>query len=114
MSDKKFEQCSLEEATHFGINRVVHEINDNVYYSFNGTRVGIRLREEDVFIPEDAFFLLGINPLKEIKPEPVVFEAVFARYDGKWCPLYSLDDGVSYQNNKKATFRCVQILEEGE
>lgn len=114
MSEQKFEQCSLEESTHFAINRVVHEINDNVYYSFNGNRVGIRLREEDVFIPEDAFPFLGINPLREIKPEPVVFEATFVKYDGKWHPLYSLDDGLSYQNSKKARFKCVEILEDEE
>jgi hypothetical protein len=104
MSDKKFEPCSLEEATHFGINRVVHEINDKVYYSFNGTRVGIRLREEDTFIPEDAFFLLGINPLREIKPEPVVFEHIFT--------FEEISLGIIPDEAEGKKFKCVEILED--
>lgn len=112
MSDKQFEPCTLEEATHFEIHGVMHELNDNVQCSFNGTRVGIRFREEDVFIPEDSFPLLAIKPLREKKPEPIEFEAAFAKYDGKWHPLYGLDDILSYQNCKTATFKCVEILED--
>ena len=114
MSDKQFEPCTLEQATHFEIHGVMHELNDNVQYSFNGTRVGIRLREEDVFIPVDAFPILGIKTLKEVKPKPIEFEATFAKHDKRWHPLYSLDYGFPVQKYKTATFKCVEILEDGE
>ena len=63
-------------------------------------------------ITEELFPFLGIKPLRKPQPKPIEFEATFASYDGNWHSLYSLDDGVSYQNNKKARFRCVEILEE--
>jgi len=65
-------------------------------------------------IPKEAFPLLGIRCLRKFKPTPIEFEATFAKYDGKWHPLHSLHDGVSYQNCKKATFKCVEILEDEE
>jgi hypothetical protein len=108
MSDKQFEPCTLTEATHVEINKVVYQIVGNIC-TYN---IGLRWLEEDVWIPIELFPILGIKPLKEIKPEPIEFEATFAHYDGKWHPLYSLDDGVSYQNCKKARFKCVEILEE--
>jgi len=109
---EKFEQCTLEEATYVEVNGVRHELLDNVQYSYNGIGAGILWREEDTFIPEELFRTLGIKPLREKKPKPIEFEATFAMYDGKWHPLYSWNAGVSYQNSKKATFKCVQILEE--
>ena len=112
MSDKQFEPCTLEEATHVEVNGVRHELNDNVQYFCNGDLLGIRWREEYTFIPEELFSTFGIKPLKKKKPEPIEFEATFAKHDGNWHPLYSLDDGLSYQNCKKATLKCVEILEE--
>lgn len=116
MSEIKFEECSLQNATHIEVNGKVYKLGGNevVLEYYHSDCIGLRWEYADAFIPEELFSILGIKSLFEHKPEPVVFEAVFAKYDGKWHPLYSLDDGVSYQNNKKATFRCVQILEEGE
>jgi len=114
MSDKQFEPCSLGDATHIEVNGKVYLLGGNevLLESYHGVWIGIRWLEEDAFIPENLFPILGIKPLREIKPEPVVFEATFVKYDGKWHPLHSLDDGVSYQNCKKAKFKCVEIVEE--
>jgi len=110
MSEKKLEECSLTEATHVEINKVVYQIVGNIC-TYN---IGLRWLEQDVWIPIELFPILGIKLFKEVKPEPVEFEATFAMYDGKWHPLYSWNAGVSYQNSKKATFRCVEIMEDEE
>jgi len=96
MSDKQFEPCTFTEATHVEINKVVYQIVGNIC-TYN---IGLRWLEEDVWIPIELFHILGIKPLKEIKPLV------------RRLALYSLDDGVSYQNCKKARFKCVEILEE--
>jgi hypothetical protein len=114
MSRIEFKECPLKEATHVEVNGKVYLLGGNEveleYY--HSECIGIRWLEEDTFIPKELFPVLGIKTFKEIKPEPIEFEATFAHYDGKWHPLYSLDDGVSYQNCKKARFKCVEILEE--
>jgi hypothetical protein len=110
MSDKQFEPCTLTEATHVEINKVVYQIVGNIC-TYN---IGLRWLEEDVWIPIELFPILGIKPLKEIKPEPIVFEATFFKYDGKWRTLYLGDNHLPYENSKKARFRCVEILEEEE
>lgn len=116
MSEIKFEECSLQNATHIEVNGKMYKLGGNEvvleYYHFDC--IGIRWEYGDAFIPEEMFSTLGIKLLFEHKLEPIEFEAMFARYDGKWYPLYGVNDGLSYQNCKKATFRCVQILEEGE
>ena len=92
MSKKQFEECTLEEATHV-------EVNGQSYFLGHGKvllaydeddRVGISVVDACAFIPVDAFPVLGIKPMKEIKPEPIEFEATFVKYDGKWHPLYKL------------------------
>jgi hypothetical protein len=108
MSEKKFEPCSLQDATHVEVNKVVYQIFGNIC-TYN---IGLRWLEEGVWIPIELFPIFGIKTFKEIKPEPIEFEATFAMYDGKWHPLHSLDDGVSYLHCKKTKFKCVQILEE--
>ena len=114
MSEKQFEECSLQDATHVEVNDKVYLLGGNEvgleYY--HDECIGLRWVTEDAFIPKELFPVFGIKLWKEIKPEPIVFEATFAKYDGKWHPLYSLDDGVSYLHCKKTKFRCVQILEE--
>ena len=122
MSEKKLEECLLEEATHIEMGSKVHELGirpDDGYESkhqvlkYNRYHIEVYMESGDwQRIQAYAFPILGIKPLKEIKPEPIEFEATFAKYDGQWHPLHSLDDGVSYQNCKKATFKCVEILEE--
>ena len=125
MSEKKFEECSLEDATHVKMGGVIYKLgirlNDD-YDSKNRVAKHNSLYIEvctEVFgwqlINSATFPILGIQPLKEIKPEPIEFEATFIKHDGKWYPSYSfsLDDS-NYQNNKKARFKCVEILEDEE
>lgn len=118
MSDKQFEPCSLDEATHVEINGEVHKITERggmVERSIVFGRIDILIKENIwVNIPKELFPFLGIRCLRMVKPKPIEFEATFVMYDGKWHPLYSWNAGVSYQNSKKATFKCVQILEEEE
>jgi hypothetical protein len=119
MSDKQFEECDLEEATHVEMGGKVYKLG----YNYGSNQV-LRRNSHNIevhrltdahwqLIHVFAFPFLGIKPLKEVKPEPIEFEAVFAEYNGKWHPSYSfsLDDG-NYQNCKKAIFKCVQIVEE--
>ena len=116
MSEKQFEQCSLQNATHVEMGGKIHKIGDGEIVTKMehpyGWLLGVWAEGNFQYINENSFNILGIKPMREIKPEPIEFEAVFTHYDGKWHPLYSLDDGVSYANCKKATFKCIQILEE--
>lgn len=116
MSDKKFEPCSLGDATHVEVKGVTYFLgHGKVLLAYDeDDRVGISVVDACAFIPVDAFPILGIKPLREIKPEPIEFEATFAKYDGKWHPLYTLDPEAYYLHNKQAKFKCVQILEDEE
>lgn len=114
------------DATHVEINGVVHEITERggtVERPVDFGSIDILVeRSVDCYIdvnkwaniPKEAFPLLGIRCLRKVKPTPIEFEAAFAKYDGRWHPLYCLDDGFAHQNNKTAKFRCVEILEEEE
>jgi hypothetical protein len=114
----QWEEVALDDATHVEINGVVHEITERggtVERSGDFGWIEILVNMYSwIQIPQEAFPLLGIKCLRGKKQNPIEFEAVFAKYDGKWHPLHSLDDGVSYQNCKKATFKCVEILEDEE
>jgi len=107
MSEKKFEECSLKEASHVEINKVVYQIVGNIC-TYN---IGLRWLEQDVWIPIELFPILGIQPLKEVNPEPIGFEATFVKYDGEWHTLFSLH-GLKHVGCREAKFKCVQILEE--
>lgn len=53
---------------------------------------------------------LGIQPLKLLEKVPVEFTDTFAQcVDGKWYPVYSLDDGFGYQQCEQKVFRCVEV-----
>jgi hypothetical protein len=120
----QWEEVELKDATHVEINGEVHEIKERdgiVERSVDFGSIDILVEQSvDCYIdvnkwaniPKEAFPFLGIKCLRKFKPTPIEFEAAFAKYDGRWHPLYSLDDGLSYQNCKKATFKCVEILEE--
>jgi hypothetical protein len=114
----QWEEVALDDATHVEINGVVHEITERggtVERSGDFGWIEILVGENKwATIPKEALPLLGIRCLRKFKPTPIEFEATFVMYYGKWLPLYSLDDGLSYQNCKKATFRCVQIMEDEE
>jgi hypothetical protein len=117
MSEKKFEECSLADATHIEINGVVHEIKEGgtVERSVDLSWIDI-LIEENIWanILQEAFPLLGIRCLRKFKQNPIEFEAMFVSYDGNWRLLDILDDKFAHQNFKKKKFRCVQIMEEEE
>jgi len=117
MSEKKLEECSLEEATHVEINGCVVEITERggtVERSVDFGWIDILIEENKwANIPQEAFLLLGIKCLRKKKREPIEFEAAFAKYDGRWQTLHSLEDRFP-DNCKKATFRCVQIMEDEE
>lgn len=100
MSDKQFEPCTLEEATHVEINKVVYQIVGNIC-TYN---IGLRWLEEDVWIPIELFPILGIKPLRERKQEPIVFEHIFT--------FEETSLGIIPDEAEGKRFRCVQILEE--
>ena len=122
MSEKKLEECSLEDATYIEVGGKVYELD--VWESGGACKdyeeghcVGISVDDKDeiLSIPISLFSLfpiLGIKTFKEIKPEPIKFEATFAKYLGNWIPLYTMHDGFLYEDNKKVRFKCIQILEE--
>ena len=118
MSEKQFEECSLEQATHIEVGGKVYELGNGFtskqeILKYNDSHIDVCRRNFAwQLIHVDAFPILGIKPMREKKREPVVFEATFAKYDGKWHPLYSLDYGFPVQKYKTATFKCVEILEE--
>ena len=111
----QWEECSLNDATHVDVNGEVHQIKagGKVERSVDFGWIDILVGENKwANIPKEAFPLLGIKPLKEIKQEPIEFEATFAKYLGNWIPLYTMHDGFLYEDNKKAKFKCIQILED--
>ncbi len=114
----QWEEVELMDATHVEINGCVVEIKERdglVERSADFGWIDILVGENKwANIPQEAFFALGIKCLRKVKPTPIEFEAAFAKYDGRWHPLYCLDAGSAYQNCKKAKFRCVEILEEKE
>ena len=113
MSEKKFEPCSLQDATHVEMDSKMYELGkQNEVLKYNDFMIEVNRGTAGwQLIHFGSFRTLGIKPMREKKPEPVVFEATFAKYDGKWHPLYSLDYGFPVQKYKTATFKCVEILE---
>jgi hypothetical protein len=110
----QWEKVKLEDATHFEINGIRHDLLENAQYFCNGDLLGIRWRDEYTFIPEQLFPTLGIKCLRKVKREPIQFEATFVMYDGCWQTLHSLEDRFPNENCKRAKFRCVQIMEDEE
>jgi len=110
----QWEEVELKNATHVEINGEVHEITERggtVKRSVDFGWINILVGENKLAsIPQEAFSTFGIKPLRKVKPTPIEFEATFVSYDGNWRPVYSLDDGFAHQNNKKAKFKCVEIL----
>jgi hypothetical protein len=113
----QWEEVALEDATHVEINGCVVEIKERdglVERSVDFGWIDILVGENKwANIPQEAFFALGIKCLRKFKPTPIKFEATFVMYDGCWQTLHSLEDRFP-DNCKKATFRCVEILEDEE
>jgi hypothetical protein len=114
----QWEEVELKDATHVEINGEVFEMKERdgiVEHSVDLDWINILVGEnKKETIHQDLFPFLGIKPLRKVKPTPIEFEATFAKCNGKWHPLYCSDDGFAYQNNKKAKFKCVQIMEDEE
>ncbi len=112
MSEEKFEPCTLEEATHIEVGGKVHEFGGNKVglQPYRGAWRGIRWRKADVFIPEDAFPIFGIKPLREKKREPIEFEFIPSIEMAKdmWLPA----DFIVPMEAVGKKFKCVEILEE--
>ena len=108
MSEKHFEECSLEDATHVEMGGVVYEIAGNLC-TYN---IGLRWLEQDVWIPIELFLTLGIKPLRERKREPIVFEFIPSLEMAKdmWLPT----DFIVPMKAVGKKFKCVEILEEEE
>jgi hypothetical protein len=123
----QWEECLLDVATHVEMGGKVHELgigdgseskHPNVIkqvIQYNRYCIEVYMESGGwQRIHACAFPLLGIKCLRKKKREPIEFEAAFAKYDGNWRFLYSLDDGSAYQNLKKKKFRCVEIMEDEE
>jgi hypothetical protein len=117
----QWEECSLDDATHVEMGGKIWELKrgGNVEKSgglsidgFHSIDILIGMNDW-ANIPKEAFSTLGIKCLRKVKPTPSEFEATFVMYDGCWQTLHSLEDRFP-DNCKKATFRCVEILEDEE
>ena len=109
MSEKQFEECTLGEATHVEVNGKVYLLGGNevLLESYHDIWIGLRWLEEDAFIPKELFSTLGIKLWKEIKPEPIEFEAI-VKQDMPFAYLSNVPDGIPLGTR----FKCVEILEE--
>ena len=102
MSDKQFEQCTLEEATHVEVKGVTYFLgHGKVLLAYDeDDRVGISVVDACAFIPVDAFPILGIKPLREAKREPIKFHHTFGGHYA--APLAA----------QGKTFLCVELIDE--
>ena len=66
---EKFEQCTLEEATHVEVGEVIYKIGFNILPSRKDDRYGLGWVKEDAFIPLELLATLNIYLLKKIKLE---------------------------------------------
>ena len=121
MSEKQFETCTLEEATHVEMGGKVYELGiadgyESKHQVLKYNKFGMEVYMESAGwqrIYAYSFHILGIKPLREKKRKPIEFEKEFVMYDGKWYASYSLEHRFP-DNNKKKKFKCVEILEEEE
>jgi hypothetical protein len=117
----QWEEVELKDATHVEINGKIWELTRDGNVKKSGLLCSGNFRYIDILIGfnkfeqihVDLFPFLGIKPLRKPQPKPIEFEATFVMYDGCWQTLHSLEDRFP-DNCKKATFRCVEILEDEE
>ena len=109
MSDKQFEECSLEEATHVELDSKVHELGDgNVEKIEGGLNVHMKHWDNYLSIFASAFTTFGIKPMRERKREPIEFEAIVKASMASYFFLGNVPEGVPLGTK----FKCVEILEE--
>jgi hypothetical protein len=117
MSEKKFEECTLEESTHVELGGKVYEFGDGYLSRHKSLKsklwdnIEVKKGTEGwQLIHVDTFPILGIKPLRERKRKPRECMAltVIAQRDGKdvvaLLPTGDFELGM--------TVRCVEILEE--
>ena len=118
----QWEECSINDATHVEMGGKVHELGiadgyESKHQVLKYNRWGIEVYMESAGwqrIYAYAFPILGIKPLRKVKPKPIEFENEFIMYNGRWRPLYDLADRCAYQNCKQVKFKCIQIVEDEE
>ena len=116
MSEKKFEECLLEEATHVEMGGKVYELGNGFtskqeILKYNDSHIDVCRRNFAwQLIHVDTFPILGIKPMRERKREPIEFEAIVKASMASYFFLGNVPEGVPL--GKK--FRCVEILEEGK
>ena len=98
MSEKQYEECVFQEATHVAVNGVVFQITGNIWKSDQSYL--LCWLKEDISIPLEYFSTFGIKPLRERKRKPIEF-------------TYTVGGGIAPPNEAYGkTFLCVEILEE--
>ena len=116
MSEKEFEPCTLEEATHVEVGGKVYEFGNGIVTKIkDGTYPRIRVINESVgndYINESSFPIFGIKPMKEKKRKPreCMALSVIAQRNGK--DVVALLPTADFELGM--TVRCVEILEDGE
>jgi len=112
MSEKKFEECYLRDATHVEVNGKMYKLEGKevVREYYHNDCIGLRWYERDAFIPLELFSTLGIKPLFEHKPKPIEFEFIpsLEMVKGSWLGEHIPMEAIG----KK--FKCVEILGEGK
>ena len=114
MSEIQYEECSLEEATHIELGGKVHKLGSGIVHkricfgSYHGITVCYDEWREQNSIYTGVFPVLGIKPLKEIKQEPIEFEAIVKQSRLSFLFLDNVPEGVPLGTK----FRCVEIVKE--
>ena len=114
MSEKKFEPCSLGDATHVEMGGKLYELDWEGGVACKdyeeGHCVGITVdnKDEILSIPISLFPILGIKPMREKKREPIVFEGIVRKSIGLILFLGDVPEGTLVGTR----FQCVEILEE--
>jgi hypothetical protein len=111
MSEKQFEQCTLEEATHVEMGGKVHELGKEYLSRHKSLKSKLwdhieveKGTEGWQLIHVLAFPILGIKPLREKKQEPREFVHIFRKGSSMSYPSWA----------ENGMFRCVEISEEIE
>ena len=123
MSEKQFEPCTLEEATHVEMGGKVHELgigdgseskHPNVIkqvIQYNRYCIEVYMESGGwQRIQTYAFPILGIKCLREKKQEPIEFEGevVIGTFHGADVTMLLAPTGIGTK------FKCIEILEDEE
>ena len=116
MSEKQFEECSLEDATHIELGGKVHKLGSGIVHkricfgSYHGITVCYDEWREQNSIYTGVFPVLGIKPMRERKRKPrecMALTVIAQRFGKDVVALLPTDDF-----ELGMTVRCVEILED--